>query len=276
MKGCALLKKRVLKIGLAVIVFILGFFMIRQPAPIGSKDTKIIVFGLGKADSIYIENGSQSMLIDTGLKEHRELLIGKLEGLGVEKLDYLILTHPDKDHIGSAGYILARFDVGELIQSTHFKGTNREARIAEAVKLKNIENSQLTEDRVIALGELKISLLAPEEEEYKKDNDYSIVTLIEDGDLRYLFAGDAEKKLLDEVLKRELPPIDLYKVPHHGRINKNSEQMIQKITPKHSIITNYEADGEIDELLKDAGSTIRYAAEEDIEITSNGKELIFE
>lgn len=261
---------------MAILVALFGFSMIKKATVEESDQTKIIVFGLGKADSIYIENGSQSMLIDTGLKEHRELLIAKLEGLGVEKLDYLILTHPDKDHIGSAGYILARFDVGELIQSTHFKDTNREARIAEAVKLKKIKNSQLTEDREITLGELKISLLAPEKEEYKKDNDYSIVTLIEDGDLQYLFAGDAEKKLLDEVLERELPPIDLYKVPHHGRLNKNSEAMIQKIRPKHSIITNYEADGEINELLEDVDSTIRYAAEEDIEITSDGTELIFE
>lgn len=276
MKGGAPLWKKFVKIGLVIFILLLGFFVIRKPAPVGSTNTKIIAFGLGKADSIYIENGDQSMLIDTGFKEQRKSLIAKLEGLGVEKLDYVILTHPDKDHIGSAGYILAHFDVGELIQSTHFKGTNREARVAEAVKLKNIKNSQLTEDREITLGELKIIMFAPEKEVYKKDNDYSIITLVKDRELRYLFAGDAEKKLLDEVLVRELPPIDLYKVPHHGRINKNSELMIQKITPIHSVITNYEADGEIDELLKDAGSTIHYAAEEDIEMTSDGKELIFE
>lgn len=264
-----------MKLGLVITLFLFGFFLIRHQASEENQETKMIVFGLGKADSIYIESGSQSMLIDTGLKEHRELLISKLEGLGVEKLDYLILTHPDKDHIGSAGYILARFDVGELIQSTHFKGTNREARIAEAVRLKNIENSQLTNDREFTLGELKISLLAPEKEEYKKDNDYSILTLIEDRDLNYLFAGDAEKKLLDEVLERKLPPIDLYKVPHHGRINKNSKKMIQKIMPKHSVITNDEADGEIDELLKNVDSIIHYAAEKDIEIISDGKVLIF-
>lgn len=264
-----------LKLGIALLVSTLGFAMIRKVITEENQDTKIIVFGLGKADSIYIENGSQSLLIDTGLKEHRELLISKLEGLGVEKLDYLILTHPDKDHIGAAGYILARFDVGELIQSTHFKDTNREARIAEAVKLKNIKSSQLTADREITLGKLNLSLLAPKKSEYKKDNDYSIVTLIEDGDLLYLFAGDAEKKLLDEVLERDLPAIDLYKVPHHGRINKNSEAMIKKIKPKHSVITNYEQFGEIDELLEGAGSTIHYVTETDLEMTSDGKELSF-
>lgn len=235
------------------------------------KETKIIVFGLGKADSIYIESGSQRMLIDTELKEHRELLLGNLEVLSVKKLDYLILTHPDKDHIGSAGYIVSHFEVGELIQSTHSKGTNREARISEAIKLKNIRNSQLIEDREIKLGELYISLPAPAKLDYKKDNDYSIVTLIEDRDLHYLFAGDAEKQLLEQVLERNFLSIDLYKVPHHGRENENSKQMIQKIIPKHSVITNYEEFGKITLLLRDAGSTIRYVAEKDLEITSDGK-----
>lgn len=269
------MKKKIFKTSLAFSAIGLGLLLTQINKPAINEETKIIFFGLGKADSIYIENNNQKMLIDTGLKDHRALLIDKLEALKVEKLDYLVLTHPDKDHIGSASYIMERFEIGELIQSTHHKGTKREKRIEKVIKQKQIKNHLLTEDRRLILGNLEINLLAPSKEFYEKDNDYSIVTLVQDGSFNYLFAGDAEKALLDEVLTRELPAIDLYKVPHHGRENANTVSMIEKIKPKNSVITNYYQAVEIADILKDKNSKIFYTAHEDLTVINDGEKLTF-
>ncbi|MCA9767045.1 MAG: MBL fold metallo-hydrolase, partial [Carnobacterium sp.] len=218
------MKSKIGKVGFVIFIGIVLFFLLRPLVSETKDKTKIVFFGLGKADSIYIENGNKNMLIDTGLKSNKKALSLKLQALKVRKIDYLVLTHPDKDHIGAASYILDEFDVGELIQSAHIKETKREARIQKVVDEKKIKNTRLTEDRQLDLGDLTITIIAPQREEYKKDNDYSLLTLVEDGELHYLFAGDAEKELLEETLELDLPMIDLYKVPHHGRENANSEK----------------------------------------------------
>lgn len=235
------------------------------------EETKIVFFGLGKADSIYIENGNENLLIDTGLKEDREALILKLQALRVKKLDYVLLTHPDKDHIGGASYVLEHFQIGELIQSKHFKGTKREARIQKVVDQKGIKNTIATEDQSFEVGTLKVNVIVPQKESYGQDNDYSLITLIEDGDLNYLFGGDAEEERLAELLPLDLPVIDLYKVAHHGRENKNSEAFIQKIVPKHAVITNFNETSEIDDLLRAEGTTIRHVFDTDLTVLSDGK-----
>ncbi len=270
------MKKKIIKTGLALSVLGLGFALTQMNRPVMNEETKMIFFGIGKADSIYIENNSQSMLIDTGLKDHRALLIDKLESLGVEKLDYLILTHPDKDHIGSASYIMDEFEIGELIQSTHHKGTKREDRIEKIIKEKEINASQLTDDRAIRLGNLEIYLYAAKEEFYEKDNDYSIVTLVKDGQFNYLLAGDAEKERLAELLEEDLSEIDLYKVPHHGRENKKSRKMIEKITPHYSVITNYKQAVEIGDILQENESKIFYTSHKDLTVINTGEKLVID
>lgn len=269
------MKQKIIKFSFLFIIIITAFFLIMSACFYTADKTNIVFFGMGKADSIYIENGSENMLIDTGLKSDKKTLSLKLQALKVRKLDYLILTHPDKDHIGAASYILDEFEVGEIIQSNHTKGTKREARIQKVIEEKNIKNARLTEDRLIELGKLKVKIITPEKEKYKKDNNYSLLTLIEDGDLNYLFSGDAEKKLLDEILELDLPTIDLYKVAHHGQKNSNSEKFIQKISPKYAIMTNFKEAGEIDDLLEAEGSNIIYVSEKDLSFYSDGEELKF-
>nr|WP_300002589.1 MBL fold metallo-hydrolase [Tissierella sp.] len=268
-------RDKMLKVIFVIAVIVTGYFLLKPVLSEKTMKTKIVFFGLGKSDSIYIENGRENMLIDSGLKEDKEKILLKLQLLKVEKLDYVILTHPDKDHIGGASYILDEFEIGEVIQSKHFKETKREAKIAKVIKEKTIKNTIAKDDMKFELGELKVTIFTPRKDEYEKDNDYSLVTLVEDGDLNYLFAGDAEKELLEETVELTLPKIDLYKVPHHGRKNDNSEKMIKKIIPKYSVITNFEETGEIDDLLQDVDSKIMYVYEKDLTFFSDGKELKF-
>ncbi|SEK62361.1 Metal-dependent hydrolase, beta-lactamase superfamily II [Carnobacterium iners] len=267
------MKSKIIKIGFLFFIGLLLFFLIRPLVSETPEKTKIVIFGLGKADSIYIESENETILIDAGLKSTKEELALKLKAVRVKRLDYLILTHPDKDHVGGASYILDGFEVGKLIQSNHFKDTKREARIQKVVDEKEIENVRLTEDLSFELGTLKVTIITPEENDYKGDNDHSLITLIEDGDLNYLFAGDAEEELLEETLKIDLPKIDLYKVAHHGRENPNSEKFIEKISPKLSVITNSKKDSEVEDLLEKQGSTVMYAFEKDIHLSSDGKEI---
>ena len=235
--------------------------------------TDIIFFGVDKADSILIKNKSQTILIDTGHKKDEKFLADKLRTLGVRKIDYMILSHPDKDHIGGASYIVNNFSVDNIIQSNYVKGNKDEARLKNSLEGKDINQIFLTEDYSFTLGDLEIDLLVPNENEFDKSNDNSINALIKDRELNYFFAGDSEKKLLEKLIDRNLPLIDVYKVAHHGRENSKSEEFIQKIKPKYSIITNSVEEAEVASMLENVESDVYYAFDKDVHIHTDGKEI---
>lgn len=273
---------------IAIILIILALFIILirkiprnslmeqdylQKEDIGDN-MEMIFLNLGKADSIIIRYEDKVLLIDTGEVEHGSHIVKNLENMGVDKIDYMILTHPDKDHIGGAVDIINSIKVDTIIQSPLNNGKKLQVLLDATIKEKAIKNIIPHENFEISLGLVNIEVFSPEKTSYKKDNDYSLLTLISHEKLKFFFGGDAEKKRLKEALKYDLPKIDLYKVPHHGRFNSLSEEMIKLISPEISIITNISADPQLIQALEDEGSEILYTGEKNIRILSNGERLI--
>lgn len=235
--------------------------------------TDIIFFGLGEAGSILIKNKSQTIFIDTGHKRDKKILADKLRTLGIRKIDYMILTHPVKDHIGGASYLIDNLAVDTIIQSSYIKNSKDEARLKNSLSQKNIKEIILEDDYHFDLGDLKIDLILPEWDEFEKSNVHSINAIVKDREMNYFFADVAEKGLLAELIERELSEIDLYKVAHHGRKNSNSKEFIHKISPQYSVITNSIEESEVSQILEDSGSEIHFTFDKDVYFYSNGKKL---
>lgn len=261
------------KVIFVLLIGCLFLFLIQFSLTKKKEETTIVFFGLGKADSIYIENQKQRMLIDTGLEETSEQLTMKLKQLGVTKIDYLLLTHNDKDHIGGAAKILENFEVKTLLESTNEQGTKREEKIRKIANNQQIPTFRMIQEQTFNLGELKVTIFPSGEKTGIKDNDYSLVTLIEDRKLRYLFAGDIEEVASEQLLQRQLSKVDLYKVPHHGRVNPSSEKLIQQLSPKNAVITNRKKTGEVASFLEDERAAIWYVFEQDFCVVSDGENL---
>lgn len=240
---------------------------------IGDK-MELIFLGIGKADAIIIRHRDRVILIDTGEVKHGPYIVNTLKNIGVEKINYLILTHPDKDHIGGAVDIIKAIEIENIIQSPLENGKSLQKILNTRIKEKNIKNIVLKESYKISMGEIDVKIFPPKKAAYKKDNDYSLLTLIKHNNLNFFFAGDAEKKRLKEALDYDLGKVDLYKVAHHGRYNSKSKEIIEVLEPKISIITNREADSKIIEALESVGSDILYSGENHIRILSDGEQLI--
>lgn len=215
-----------------IVAVVIGFlFWLVYPSFTYSvKSTEIIFFNAKKGDSILLKNQDLTILIDTGLKEDEKKLADSLKTLGVKNIDYLILTHPDKDHIGGASFIIDSFKINTIIQSAYIKGSKAEARIKTSLINKPVNNIILKETMRLEVDNLIVDIIVGREKDYIKSNDNSLITLVQDGDLTYLFAADAEKALLSELIGMDLPQVDLYKVAHHGKYNSLSEAMIKKIS----------------------------------------------
>lgn len=238
-----------------------------------SQNMEITFFGLGEADSTLIRHGNKTLLIDTGEAKDSPYIIKAILDLGIKKIDYLILTHPDKDHIGGALDIIKYFKVGEIVQSSFQKGSELQNLLNEEVSRRQIPVIIPEKEYDLNIGQASIKIFNAEEGNYKKSNDNSLLTLINHGELNYFFGGDAEKKRINEALEYDFPNIKLYKVPHHGRINSSSEDMIKKLLPEIAIITSVEEDLEILEVFKKYNTEVYVTKDQTIRFLSNGIEL---
>lgn len=235
---------------------------------------ELIFFGLGEADSIFIRYKDKVLLVDSGEVAQGPYIVKSLNNLGVKKIDYLILTHSDKDHIGGAIDIINSMEIGLIIQSPLQKGKSLQEDLNFKIKEKGIKTIVPIKKYDFSLDEITVEVLPPEKSSYKKDNNYSLITLINHNKLSFLLGGDAEKKRLEEVLNYNLPQVTLYKVPHHGRKNSKSIETIKLLSPKISIITNTKADPQILKALEDENSEILYTGSKSIRFFSDGEKLI--
>lgn len=176
-------------------------------------------------------------MIDTGEDKNGEQIVDKLKEKGVNTLDYLILTHLDKDHIGGVDSVLSSVKVKNLIQANYEKDSKQYDEYTESLKQAGVEPVVLKEKMNLEINNAKISIQPASKSDYESSNDYSIMTSINYGEHRFLFAGDAEEKRLAEFISENTLKYDFVKIPHHGRYDKLTEAFLESITPEYAVIT---------------------------------------
>lgn len=195
------------------------------------------ILSTGKSDCILIEIGDKVVMIDTGEDKNGEQIVDKLKEKGVNTLDYLILTHLDKDHIGGVDSVLSSVKVKNLIQANYEKDSKQYDEYTDSLKQAGVEPVVLKEKMNLEINNAKISIQPASKSDYESSNDYSIMTSINYGEHRFLFAGDAEEKRLAEFISENTLKYDFVKIPHHGRYDKLTEAFLESITPEYAVIT---------------------------------------
>lgn len=240
------------------------------------KGTPVEISFLGlkeDADCTLIQQGNLNVIIDTGEKQDGYKIINYLKEKKVETIEYLILTHPDLDHIGGAVDIMDNFKVKNIIQPYYPKKKEELNNIGKKAEDKGVAIIYPTLTRKFTIGEINLTVYPPLEKNYSKDNNYSIVTLVNHGKVNMLFAGDAEKKRLEEIMLIKWENISLCKIPHHGRANINSEPFIKAIKPSYGVVTSKDADELIKEACKVVNTQLLYTGTGDKIFQSDGQVL---
>lgn len=205
------------------------------------------VLNVGQADCILLSKGGVYALVDCGEssepseRESREAIYRYLDDLGVKKLDFLLVTHQDYDHIGSAKDILSRYSVGTFYDNgfTHTSATYE--------KLMTYIDENNIRYKVVYAGDsikspwsgVTIRVLSPPEGYIDKDvNHNSIVLKITYGDVSYLLTGDATTQTEEYILSSGVNvDADVLKVGHHGSYSSSSEAFLKAVSPGVSIIS---------------------------------------
>lgn len=263
----------ILVITLLLVVVCSIIFLISREDTTGKL--KIYFFNAGKADSCIIYNDDFAVMIDTGEKELGEEILTYLENNNITKLDYLIITHFDKDHVGSASTIIDSIEVDNVIQSNYPKESKVYNKYLSALENKGIEAVTLREDLEFSFGDVYFTINPPLEEVYSNNesNNSSLIVSLKYKNNSFLFMGDAENLRIKEYLSTNNLSYDFLKVPYHGHYQTTLDELIEVIKPKYSVITSSLEKKEDDttlELLSNIGSKTYLTRNGSILITSDG------
>lgn len=209
-----------------------------------SKKPKIIFFDVGQGDAAMIDLPQDTqVLIDGG--DGKDILekLGKYLPFYDKKIELMIMTHPDKDHIGGLVEVLKYYEVEQVlmpgIKCEKAICQERDRLIAE----KNIPVRYAEFGQNIKIGnEIDMFVLYPfeslKDEEVKDSNDASIVLKFVINNNSYLLTGDAgfkvDRQLLDKNINLEAK---ILKVSHHGSKHGTSNEFLRSVKPEKTIIS---------------------------------------
>lgn len=235
------------------------------------------VLKAGQADAIIMQTENYSIIIDTGETDDGEKIVSFLSENGIESIDYLFITHFDKDHIGGFPEIMESVAAKNIIVPDYDGDSDEYTRYLKTIEYKELNVLRLEEDMTLTLDDVSIEVSVPEKKYYAGgDNDYSLVLSLTHGHNSFLFAGDAEEERLSEIISRFGTEYDFLKVPHHGRYNKITKQFIGAVKPKYAVITdsgkNPASDKTVSALEK-AGCTVYSTKDGNVSVSSDGEKI---
>ena len=240
---------------------------------------KMTFLDTGKSDCIVIEAGESVVLNDAADEDDQEMICAFLDSLQTQRIEYLILSHFDKDHIGSADKLLRRYEVGCVLMPDYQEDSEPYLALMEALQETETESRRLRENYQFSLEGIVFYVDAPREPSYENDNNYSLITGVTCGKNRILLMGDAQKQRTEEFLDSSYLPqsCDLIKMPHHGDYNKKLRDLFTKVQPKYAVLTAGAERSRVEEetltLLEACRCSAYYTDEGTVTVTSDGVNL---
>lgn len=196
---------------------------------------KVHFLDVGQGDCILIQLDGKTMLIDAAEADQAEKIVSYLEAQGIQKLDYVLGTHPHADHIGGLRAVIEQFEIGEIYLPKVTHTTTTYQKLLQATQDKGQKVHTAKAGITVCQGDgYKAEMLSPQKDTYEDVNNTSIVLKLTVGDTAFLFTGDAEAEV-----EKDLNGVqaDVLKVGHHGSRTSSSAAFLQRVQPKIAVIS---------------------------------------
>lgn len=274
----------------AIILFILSIPFLASSCTIDNSKKlsqnsvlKVHFIDVGQGDSILITINNKSLLIDSGPKENRYKLLNFLKSQNIKTIDYAIATHPHEDHIGNMDKIISDFNLKSFYAPKVTHTSKSFEKMIEALLDKNLKIN-IIKPGILNLNlddNITIEVLSPNKSFYDNLNNYSPIIKLSYKNTSFMFTGDAEKEVEEEVLKsNSILESNVLKLGHHGSKTSTTEEFLHAVNPSIAIIScgkdnkyNHPS-SQVKSLLKKYNTSVyRTDLDGDIIIHSNGDEI---
>ena len=249
-----------------------------SPPEPGPDALRGAVLSVGKADATLLWGDGVAVLIDAGESADADNILAFLARRGIRRLEALILSHYDKDHVGGAAGVLRGIEVGAIYGTYQTKeSAEYDAYLAAAGEV-GLSPVIVRDSMTLTFSSLSLSLLPPKATEYgeKESNNSSLFVRAVYGDTALLFAGDAQEARIAELNKSDGLGCDFLKAPYHGNPIENLPHLLSLSRPRYLALTcsqkNPEDAGKV-RMLEEAGATVYLTRCGNVYLYSDGKTL---
>ncbi len=248
----------------------------------------------GKSDAILLRLDDTVILMDTGESDDYGKISGKLADCGITRIDYLILTHFDNDHIGSAAQILQDLTVGTVYMPDYVRDSVLYRRLMSTLELlPDTAMHRVTEEIRIDLtyGSLCLNptklyesglTLGSDDGHTAEENNYSLITTVTFGEIDLLLMGDAEQDRLVEFMAASdgTRTYDLIKIPHHGGYDKALGDLLRVSTGLRYCVVHAGDESQVEASLitamRSVGAAAYFTYGGDIRFATDGVSMVME
>ncbi len=271
--------KRIIALLMAVLLlFSLTACAAEAGAGESAETFRMEILSTGKSDCIILCMDDLVIVNDAADEDDFETICAALAAFGAERIDYLILSHYDKDHIGSAAELVRTYEVGEIYGPVYEENSVYLASLERTAESCGVPFTRLEEDKFISTDNGTV-LIDPPDTDYGDDNNNSLITTVTWKGENILLLGDAKKDRMKELLEVSQESYAFIKLPHHGDSCKPLLKLIAETKPTWAAVT---AESEIDiepkltAALTVAQTTLFCTSEGQIIIQWNGTSLTAE
>jgi len=211
-----------------------------EPKELSPDDLLSVHFlDVGEGDAILVVQGNYAMLIDGGSAEMGTTVFTYLRSQGIERLEYIVATHPFTDHIGGLPDILQRIDTRNVLLPMVYHDTPAYNAFLIAVENSSADAAVPFAGHIFTLGNATMTVLSPNStDEWDNRANYSIVMRIDFGSTSFMLTGDAmrevEANLLDSAAHLSS---NVLKVARHGASSATTSGFLDAVNPSIAVIS---------------------------------------
>lgn len=203
-----------------------------------SSELKVHFIDVGQGDSIFIQSGEHDMLIDAGENDQGDTVVTYLHSQGIDKLDYVIGTHPHSDHIGGLDDVINNFSIDKVILPPVEHTTKTYEDVLDAISSQGLNVTKPVAGDTYKLGDASFQIIAPNGNYGDDLNNWSVGIKLTNGNNSFVMCGDAESQAESDICANGINlSADVLKLGHHGSKTATSGAFLNKVNPDYAVIS---------------------------------------
>jgi competence protein ComEC len=212
--------------------------------PSSGANIRIDMLAVGDGSCYLVRSGGHTVVFDAGsstnLDAGRRTIIPAMRRLGVRSIDAIAVSHPDIDHYSAVIELSEEFDVGQVFVTPQFleaaqrDAASSAAHLIDALTKRRVMVTETTAGHERSFGLMRWQWLhPPANEPFQRDNDGSMVVLVNAADRSLLLCGDIQQQAIGTMKSRggEIRA-EVMELPHHGSFNEDAALFVKAVSPR--------------------------------------------